>query len=134
MHLSHWCVYFQLLYNTMDFYQWKLNLTWSCKWIIGKKITEHTCWSVGVQSTCHIKFCMCDDSMPKQILVCVGTRECDQTLFIDRPGYRGKQTWNRPADLQLFLERDSNTGVFLWSSWNPQEPWWLLLKTDNILM
>ena len=26
-HLPHWwCVYFQILYNTMDFYKWKLNL------------------------------------------------------------------------------------------------------------
>ena len=35
--------------------------------------------------TCHIKFCMCGNSKPKQILVCVGMYECNHTLFIDRP-------------------------------------------------
>ena len=62
---SHWCVYFQIPYNTMDFYEWKLNLTWSCKWIIWKRITEYFCWSVHLQLTYHIKICPCDDSMPK---------------------------------------------------------------------
>ena len=65
---SHWCVYFQILYNTMDFYIWKLNLIWSCKWIICKRIIEHTYWSAGMLLICHRKFCMCDDTMPKQIL------------------------------------------------------------------
>ena len=44
----------------MDFYECKLNLTWSCKWIICKRMTEHTCWSADVQLTHRIKFCMCD--------------------------------------------------------------------------
>ena len=61
----YWCVYFQILYNTMDFYERKLNLTWSYKWIIYKGISEQTCWSVGVWLTPHIKFCMCNDSTPK---------------------------------------------------------------------
>ena len=80
-----WYAYFQILYNTMDFYKWKLNSIWSCKWIIWKRITEHTCWSVGVLLTCHIKFYTCNNSMPKQILAYVGTRECDRTLLIGRP-------------------------------------------------
>ena len=65
VHCPHWCVYFQILYNTMDFCEWKLKLTRSWKWIICKRITEHTCWSVAVQSTRHIKFFMCNNSMPK---------------------------------------------------------------------
>ena len=32
----------------MDFYNWKLSLKWSCKWIICKRITQLSCWSVGV--------------------------------------------------------------------------------------
>ena len=50
---------------TMDFYKWKLNLIWSCLWIICKRLTKHTCWSIGMLLTCHIKFCMCNDSMSK---------------------------------------------------------------------
>ena len=65
VHSSHWCVYFQILYSTMDFYKWKLNLTWSCKWIICKMITEQTCWSVGVWLTSHMKFYTCNNSRPK---------------------------------------------------------------------
>ena len=68
----------------MDIYKWKLNSLSSCKWIICKGITEHSCWSVGMQLTCHIKFCMCDDSMPKYILVCEGTGACNCMPFIDR--------------------------------------------------
>ena len=56
--VPHWYVYFQILYETIDFYKWKRNLIWSYKWIICKKITEHTCWSVGVL----LKFCTCNDS------------------------------------------------------------------------
>ena len=44
VNLPHRSVYFQLLYNKMDFYKWELNLTWKHKWIICKRITEHTCW------------------------------------------------------------------------------------------
>ena len=80
-----WYAYFQILYNTMDFYKWKLNSIWSCKWIIWKRITEHTCWSVGVLLTCHIKFYTCNNSMPKQILAYVGTHESDCTPLIGRP-------------------------------------------------
>ena len=29
------------------------NSTWSCKWIICKRITEHTCWRVGLLLTHH---------------------------------------------------------------------------------
>ena len=47
------------------------NLTWSCKWIICKRITEDTCWSVGVQLTCHTGLC--------------GHMECDGMPLIDRP-------------------------------------------------
>ena len=47
----HWCVYFQILYTTMNFYEWILNLTWRCKWIICKRITEHICWRVGLLLT-----------------------------------------------------------------------------------
>ena len=61
----YWCAYFQILSNTMDFYKWKLNLIWSSKWIICKRITKHTCPSVGVLLTCHIKICKYDNSMPK---------------------------------------------------------------------
>ena len=54
----HWCIYLKILYNTMDFYEWKLNLKWDCKWIICKKITEHTSWCVGLlltrQSFAHV--------------------------------------------------------------------------------
>ena len=81
----HCCLYFQILYNTIDFCKCKLNLIWSCKRIIWKRITEHFCWSVGVLVTRHIKFCMCDHGTPKQILACVGTCECDRTPFINRP-------------------------------------------------
>ena len=81
----HCCLYFQILYNTIDFCKCKLNLIWSCKRIIWKRTTEHFCWSVGVLLTRHIKFCMCDHSTPKQILACVGTCECDRTPFINRP-------------------------------------------------
>ena len=66
MYCWHWCVYFQILYNAMDFYKWKFNLT-SCKWIISERITEHSYWSIGVWLTCHIKFCTCDNSSPKYI-------------------------------------------------------------------
>ena len=59
-------------------------LTWSCKWIICKRIPERTCWSVGMWLTHNIKFCTCDKSMPKYTLACVGTCKCDCTLFIDR--------------------------------------------------
>ena len=44
----YWCPYFQILYNTIYFYELKLKLIWSCKWTIWKRITEHTSWSVGV--------------------------------------------------------------------------------------
>ena len=47
----HWCVHFQILHTTMNFCQWKLNLMWSCKWIICKRITEHSCWRVGLLLT-----------------------------------------------------------------------------------
>ena len=56
MHLPHWCIYFQILYNTMDFFEWKLNLTWCLKWTNCKIVTEHTYWSVDVLLTHHIKF------------------------------------------------------------------------------
>ena len=49
----------------MDFYEWKLKLMWHCKLIICKRITEHTCWSVGMLLSDYIKFCTCDSSMPK---------------------------------------------------------------------
>ena len=81
---SHWCIYFQILYNTMSFCKWKLNLIWSCKSVICKRITEYTCWSVGVRLTHHIEFCTCNDITPKEILACVGACECDRTPFIDR--------------------------------------------------
>ena len=80
-HHSCWCVYFQILYNTMDFYKWKLNLTW----ITCKTTTEITCWMAGMRLTLHITFCTCYDSIPKSILVCVGTCKCNRTPFIDRP-------------------------------------------------
>ena len=81
----HCCLYFQILYNTIDFCKCNLSLIWSCKRIIWKRITEHFCWSVGVLLTRHMKFCMCDHSTPKQILACVGTCQCDSTPFINRP-------------------------------------------------
>ena len=49
VHRPHWCVYFQILYNTMDFWKWKINLIWSCKLIICYRITQHPCWRVGMQ-------------------------------------------------------------------------------------
>ena len=55
-HHPHWYVYFQILYNTTGFYKWKLKLTWSCKCITWKKITEHTCWSLGLLLTRLINF------------------------------------------------------------------------------
>ena len=85
MCLPHWCVYFQLICNTVDFYKWKLNSTWSWKWIICRRITEYTCWSVGVQLTHHVMFCTCHNSMLNEILACVGMWECDRMPFIDRP-------------------------------------------------
>ena len=51
--------------NTMDFYDWKLILIWTCKWIICKRMTKHTCWSVGVLLTCHRKLCKCDNGTRK---------------------------------------------------------------------
>ena len=87
----HLRLYSQILYSTIDFYEWKLNLIWSCKWIVWKRITEHTCWSVGVLLTRHIKFCTCDHSTPKQILACVDTCECDRTPFIDTNNYKGAE-------------------------------------------
>ena len=42
----HRCVYFQILYDTMNFYVWKLNLSWSYKGIICKRITEPSCWTL----------------------------------------------------------------------------------------
>ena len=51
----YWCAYFQILYNTMNFYEWKLNLIWSSKLIICKRITKHTCWSVGVLLTLQMR-------------------------------------------------------------------------------
>ena len=71
--------------NTTNFYNWKLNITWSCKLIICKRITEYTWWSVSMLLTRHIKFCKCDDSTSKQIMACVGACECDRMPFIDRP-------------------------------------------------
>ena len=85
VHCPNWCVYFQILYNTMDFCKWKMNLVWSCKWIICKRITAHTCWGVCVLLTHHIKFCMCDDSKLKKILVRVGVCACNRMSFINRP-------------------------------------------------
>ena len=41
------------------------NPTWSCWWIICKRITEHTSWIVVVKLTRHIRFYACDNSMPK---------------------------------------------------------------------
>ena len=51
----YWCAYFQILYNTMNFYEWKLNLIWSSKLIICKRITKYTCWSVGVLLTLQMR-------------------------------------------------------------------------------
>ena len=65
VHRPHWCVYLQILYNTMVLYEWKLNLIWSCKLIICKIITEHTCWSFSMLLTHHIKIFRRDNSMPK---------------------------------------------------------------------
>ena len=61
-------IYVKKKYNAvhiMDLYKWKVNLTWRCKWIIFKKITELTCWSGGMWLTCSIKFCMCKNSTLK---------------------------------------------------------------------
>ena len=44
----------QILDNTIDFYKWKLKLIWSCKWIIWKRITEHTCWSIAINWSCKV--------------------------------------------------------------------------------
>ena len=74
---SYRCVYFLILYNTVHFYKSKLYLPWSCKWIIYKRITEHTCWSIGMELTRHIKFCMCDNSMP----ICDNIM-CDNSMHI----------------------------------------------------
>ena len=38
-----------------------------------------------------------------------------------------KKQWS-----ENFLKRYSNTGVFMWNSWNFQEQWWLLLKTHSM--
>ena len=57
--------YFHILCNTMDSYKCKLNLTWSCKLLICKRITEYICWGVGVQLTHHIKVCTRNISTPK---------------------------------------------------------------------
>ena len=51
----YWCAYFQILYNTMNFSEWKLNLIWSSKLIICKRITKYTCWSVGVLLTLQMR-------------------------------------------------------------------------------
>ena len=73
---SHSRVYLQMLYDTMDFYEWKLNLTWTYKWIICKKISEHPCWSVDVKLTRHIKFCTCNDSrLVNPLCSCTGIAE-----------------------------------------------------------
>ena len=61
-------VYFQILYNTVGFYEWKLNLIWSWKWINCKRITEPTCWSLSMLLTHHVKFSMCNNrSIPVQL-------------------------------------------------------------------
>ena len=69
---------FTCIYNTMECYESKLNVTWSCKWIICKMITGHTCWSLDMQLTCHIKFCTCNNSTPKSILACVDVHKFDE--------------------------------------------------------
>ena len=69
---------FTCIYNTMECYESKLNVTWICKWIICKMITGHTCWSLDMQLTCHIKFCTCNNSTPKSILACVDVHKFDE--------------------------------------------------------
>ena len=83
--LQNWCLRRSYTVCIWNFYKWKFNLIWSCKWITCKRITEHICWSVGTQLTCYINFCMCEDGTPKQLLACVGACECNRTPFIDRP-------------------------------------------------
>ena len=57
------CVYFQIIYNTMDFYEWKLNLKLQMNYLQKDKWVR---WSVGVWLTHHIiKFCTCNNSTPK---------------------------------------------------------------------
>ena len=58
------CILFPLMFTSKYYIiQWtSMNRKWSCKWIICKQITEHTCWSVAMQLTYHIKFCPCDNS------------------------------------------------------------------------
>ena len=61
-----WCVYFQILYNTMDFHEWKVNLI-PIKlqmYYLQKKnwarLLKH-----GMLLTCHLRICTCGDSMSK---------------------------------------------------------------------
>ena len=49
-----------------------------------RRMTEHSFWSVVVRLTPHTKYCMCDDSTPKLILVCVGACRCNYTPIISR--------------------------------------------------
>ena len=62
--VAHTDVFTSNYFDTLDLYQWKLNFMWSCKWIICKRISEHTSSSVGSLLTHHIKFCRCNNSMP----------------------------------------------------------------------
>ena len=61
-----WCVYFQILYNTMDFHEWKVNLI-PIKlqmYYLQKKnwarLLKH-----GMLLTRHLRICTCGDSMSK---------------------------------------------------------------------
>ena len=96
----------------MDFYQWKLNLTWSYKWIICKKITEDTCWKVGVRLTRHIKFYTCDDNTSKSILAFGGACEYDHSPFIDRPVIRGLNVLILSPISFHYLELSKNSKFF----------------------
>ena len=71
------------------FLRMETHLTWSYKWINCKRISEHTCWIVDVRLARHIKFCTCNDSTLKLILVCESACECDCTAFIGRPVFPG---------------------------------------------
>ena len=80
VHRTHWCVYLQILYNTMDFYKWKLSLIWNCMNYLqknnGTQLLKH--WG-AINSS--------------YILACVGVYECNCTPLTNRPVYVSIILW-----------------------------------------
>ena len=91
-----------LLLNTLQGNGFLQMETWlNMKRQIGKRITEHICWGIGVLLTCRIRFCTCDHST-----LCVGACECDHMpLVLPSP------LWNKKCFVNC---NQPNAQIFSW--------------------